>query len=163
MIRYLIYIFVIPMKKSADTFFSTFNYKKIALYVGVFIAFFAIVLGLAWYFTRGVVIAADHIFETLAHKQVQEVYESSAAIMQKEVPQEDFEKFIAQFQLDSVISTSWNNRSIKNQLGEVQGVVTLEDGRSLQVKISFIKEEGEWKMYYIGFPKHSLEENGFTY
>jgi len=50
---------------------------------------------------------------------------------------------------DKVKGTSWSSRAFVNNNGNISGVVTISNGANINTRMTFIKEDGSWKIYSI--------------
>lgn len=48
-------------------------------------------------------------------------------------------------------SWNFNSQSIKNNFGEIEGTVTLEDGRTTPLLIQFVQLDGVWRVTYFAW------------
>ena len=54
-------------------------------------------------------------------------------------------------------SASWSNRQISGNRGQLDGSITTESGGVVPLKLTFVKENGEWKIYSIQKPVAGLQ------
>lgn len=52
---------------------------------------------------------------------------------------------------------SWSSRQISGSQGELKGTVTTETGGAIPISLTFVKEEGVWKIYNIQRPAAGLQ------
>jgi hypothetical protein len=61
--------------------------------------------------------------------------------------------YIKANRFDQVADTSWSSRSFENNVGSVEGTLTLDDGGVVPVTMELVKEGEEWKVSYIELGK----------
>jgi len=62
-------------------------------------------------------------------------------------PQPEFVVFLQKTNLSKFKSVSWESRSVSPGRGELEGTVSTDDGGSIPLKLAFVKENGEWRIY----------------
>lgn len=108
----------------------------IALFGGGIAAIFAL--------TQPVVDAGDAFFTDVQAENWQAAYDKTGPALQADLDTvEDFQAF---FENNAPGVQSWTvvNRSITNDVGETDGVLTLEDGTELNYTLTFSKSGDEW-------------------
>lgn len=88
--------------------------------------------------------------ELLREGKVAEAWEETSGQFKSSTSQADFERFVAANPLIKQIkSHSFANKSWENDLGEVRGTLTADDGSSIPVFYRLIREQGEWRILSI--------------
>ncbi len=122
-----------------------------------FVALIGIVLLLAFYFTSGVAKIADDFFAVVTKKDYDSAYAMLSEEFKKNADQKQLVAFLEQNNLTSIADTTWNSREVSNNRGKVQGSVSTTTGGSVPLTISFIKNNGEWKIYSISKSASGLQ------
>ena len=104
------------------------------------------ILALVMTLTKPVVDTADGFLAKLGSGKVSEAYESTHSGLKATTPEADFASFVSAARLDQFASSSWSNRSIKNNVGRVEGTVTLRSGESFAMTIVMLSEGDQWKV-----------------
>jgi len=65
--------------------------------------------------------------------------------------------FIKTNRFNQVADTTWNSRSFENDVGHVEGTVTLDDGAVVPVTMQLLKEADGWKISYIDVAQAGLQ------
>ena len=111
------------------------------------------IVALVFYATSGVTGAADKFFETARGGDIHAVYALTSSELQNVTSAEQLGGFVKTYRLNQVTETSWTSRSFENNLGNVQGTVTLDDGGVIPLTLDLVKEGEDWKISSIDVPK----------
>jgi len=126
-------------------------------FIGLFI-FAAVIIGLTFFLTSGMSDVADSMFNTLKEKKYKEAYDSYfSSDFKNKITLEQFKEFVKSNSLDRVNSTFWNSREYKGNGGKLDGTVTLNDGSSMPLTLSFYKNQDSWKIYSIYKPNAGIK------
>lgn len=114
------------------------------------VAFGAIVVGLVFWLTSGIVKQGDLFLAYLANHDFEAAYAMTSEEFHEVSTQEDIETlFTGAYDLSGLESTTWNSREVENNQGRLLGSVTLEGGTTYSAELQFSKEDGTWKILYI--------------
>ena len=121
---------------------------KIALYViGGFVAFVALIIGVAFYATSGPVKAVDANLLLLRQGKIEEAYKATAKDFQNAVDFETYQKFLSDYpSFKNNKSASYSSRAVENDTATLQGTLTANDGGATPVEFKLVKENGEWRI-----------------
>ena len=106
--------------------------------------------------TSGVTDAADKFYATARGGSAQEVYALTSSELRKVTNADQLIAYIAANRFDHVAKTSWSSRSIEDNVGSVEGTLTLDDGGVIPVTMRLVNEGDEWKVSYIELGKAGL-------
>ena len=118
-----------------------------------FMAFVAVIIAVVFYATSGVSDAADRFYATARGGTAQEVYALTSTELRKVTNADELAAYIKANRFDQVADTSWSSRSFENNVGSVEGTLTLDDGGVVPVTMELVKEGEEWKVSYIELGK----------
>jgi hypothetical protein len=102
--------------------------------------------GLLLFGPGGVSGAAQPFFEALARRDFVAAAAQRTQRFQQAVPQEEFERFLSQSRVGQYASGSWSGWKIENGVGSVDGEVALATGERLSLRLSMLKEGGDWRI-----------------
>ena len=128
------------------------NKKTVFIVLGVLggvAALGAAVVALVFYATSGVTDAADKFFTTARGGDMAQVYALTSAELRNTTTREQLAAYVQENRFDQVAETSWSSRSIKNNLGSVEGSLTLDDGGVIPISMQLVKEADDWKISFI--------------
>jgi hypothetical protein len=111
--------------------------------------FVGVILAVVFYATSGVTGAADKFYETARGGNAQEVYALTSAELRNVTNADQLAAYIEANRFDQVAQTSWSSRSVENNLGSVEGTLTLDDGGVIPVTMQLVKEGDDWKVSFI--------------
>ncbi len=117
----------------------------------------AAIVGLVFYATSGVTGAADKFFATARGGDMAEVYALTSAELRNATSLEQLAAYVQENRFDQVAETSWSSRSIENNLGSVEGTLTLDDGGAIPLAMELVKEADGWKVSYIELREAGLK------
>lgn len=108
-----------------------------------------VALVIALYLTARIENSANDFFGAIKSKEYEKAYGFLSNDFRAATSQEDFIAFLNRNALLAYTSASWPNRSVSGDKGELDGTVTTESGGTILVRLNFVKEQGEWKIYSI--------------
>jgi len=127
--------------------------KKIAVGLAAFVAVAIVAFFIVLKLTGPLTEVADAFFSDLRSGAIDAAYGRVSGPFRRATSLEDFRRFVAGQQLDSIHSTSWGSRKIEGAgdgaTGELEGTATSRDGSVRSLKITFVKEEGAWRLQYL--------------
>jgi len=115
--------------------------------LGVIAIIIAVIIGLAFWATSGIVKVAENQLTFLGAGDVQKAYDLTSKDFQAATSMEQFAAFIEQYpSLSKNKSHTFTTREIENNNGYIAGSLTSEDGAVTPIEYQFIKEDGTWKV-----------------
>jgi len=115
--------------------------------LGVIAVIIAVIIGLAFYATSGIVKVAEDQLAFLKAGEVQKAYDLTSKDFQGATSFDQFKAFVEQYpSLSKNKSHTFSSREIVNDQGSIVGSLTSEDGAVTPIEYKFIKEGGEWKI-----------------
>ncbi|MFH1874202.1 MAG: hypothetical protein ABH859_03330 [Pseudomonadota bacterium] len=132
--------------------------KKVFLILIGLVVIAAIGVSLVFWFTSGLVKTADSFFINLKNRDYQKAYIYVSEDFKISTPQNRFIEFLNKSSLMNFKKFSWDNRSISGEKGTLEGSVVTDSDGIVPVKMEFVKEKGEWKIYSISKPNAGLVE-----
>jgi hypothetical protein len=119
----------------------------------------AIALGIAavFYFSAGMVDTASAFFEAVKKHDLTAARSYLSEDFKASTDEAALEEFLAKSALTQFREASWSNRQFSGGRGELDGVVTTDSGGSVPLKVTFVKENGSWKIYAIRKPAAGLQ------
>ncbi len=113
------------------------------LFVGGMIVMFSMVFG-------KMADVAQAELAALRAGDVEQAYTYTSTEFQKAVSIEDFEKFVTHYPaLKDNTSASFPDRNMHDNLGNLNGTLSLPNGKSIPITIHLIKENDQWKIVEI--------------
>jgi hypothetical protein len=118
-----------------------------------------IVLGLAavFYFTSGMVETGDAFFNAVKQKDIAKARGFLSEDFKSNTDEKALTEFLSKGSLLNFKESSWTNRQISGDRGELEGVITTDSGGSVPLKMVFVKENDAWKIYAIQKPTAGLQ------
>lgn len=126
--------------------------KKVVLIIGII----PILLGIIFFATAGISDTATAFFEEVEAKNYTKAYSYLSEDFQANTSQRELIRFLDKSALLNFEKASWNSRSISGNQGTLGGSVITKTKGSIPIKIKFVKENNEWKIYAINKPQAGL-------
>lgn len=123
--------------------------KTIFMILGGIVVAVAAIVALVFYATSGITGAADKFFEQARGGDASAAFALTSAELRNTTSPEQLAAFIEANRFDQVTETSWSSRSIENNLGKLEGSVTLADGGVIPISMELVKEADGWKVSFI--------------
>ncbi len=124
--------------------------KKWPKIVGGILAVIIMAIGLAFYFTAGMVGVVDKQLELLQRGDLKGAYGLTSKDFQKTTSLEQFIAFVKQYpSLSQNQGHTFTTRTIENNIGTVKGTLTAKDGAVTPVEFQLVKEQGEWRILFM--------------
>lgn len=124
--------------------------KKWPKILGGILAFIILAVGLAFYFTSGIVEVVEKQLALLRQGDIKGAYGLTCKDFQKATSLEQFTGFVQRYpSLSQNQSHTFTSRSIENNIGTVKGTLTAKDGAVTPVEFQLVKEQGEWRILFI--------------
>lgn len=111
----------------------------------------AIALGIivVFYATSGAVETADSFFRAAAAGDMQKAKGFLAEGFTAETSDEELVAFLESSGLIDYREADWGGRSVDTSTGKLTGKVITSSGRTVPLTLTFVREGGDWKIYYI--------------
>ena len=113
-----------------------------------------------FYFTSDMVKAADGFFDSVKQQDMTRAASFLSEDFRRSTPEGKLSAFLVRSGLTGVQETSWSGRSVEAGKGSLIGSVTTSSGGAIPLKIDFVKENGEWKIYALNKPPAGIQEGG---
>ena len=121
------------------------------------VTFVALIITAVFYFTAGMVDSADAFFTAVKQKDMATARTYLAEDFKAHTDEKALTEFLANSAILNFKESSWSNREINNGRGQLEGTITTETGGVVPIKLSFVKENDEWKIYAIQKPAAGLQ------
>ncbi|MFH0952705.1 MAG: hypothetical protein V1873_00065 [Verrucomicrobiota bacterium] len=132
--------------------------RKVLTVLLVLLVLAVIVIGLVFFFTSGMVGAADGFFRAVAQKDIAKTRPFLAEGFLADTSIQELDVFLKQTALADYHKAHWGDRSISAKgVGELEGSVETRTGGMVPIKIYFVKEKGEWKILNIQKTKAGID------
>ncbi len=124
--------------------------KIIGLILVGFLVFVALIIGVAFWATSAPADEAQTFVNLISADQLEDAYDRTANQFKEVVSKDQFEEFVAQYTvLTSPSTTSFNYRSVENNLATMQGTITAQDGTVSPITVQLVQENDTWKVLNI--------------
>jgi hypothetical protein len=123
--------------------------RKVLIGVGVVVTLIGIVIGSVFYLTSGIVDVADAFFSAVQKKDWPNANAWLSEEFRAATPSEQLQLFLQRSALVHYTSASWGERSISGNRGELNGAVATDSAGIIPIKMTFVKEQGGWKILSI--------------
>ncbi len=124
--------------------------KKWPKILGGVVAFIILAVGLAFYFTAGMVGVVDKQLALLRRGDIKGAYSLTSKDFQKATSLEQFTVFVKQYpSLSQNQGHTFTTRTVENNIGTVKGTLTARDGAVTPVMFQLVKEQGQWRILFI--------------
>jgi hypothetical protein len=119
----------------------------------------AIAIAVIFYLTSDVTRAADTFFTLVRNGNIQGAYASTAQEFRAATTQPKFEDFLKASAIADYESASWTSRSIRNNVGDLEGSLKTKSGGVIPITIKFVKESGTWKILSMHKPASGIDSD----
>jgi len=123
--------------------------------VGI-VAAIVLLVAAVFYFTSGLVDTADAFFQAVKRQDIAAARTYLAEDFKANTDETALRAFLAKTALLNFKQASWSSREITNGRGELRGSVTTESGGNIPVTLTFVKENGGWKIYSLRKPSAGI-------
>lgn len=123
--------------------------KKLLIGLGVVVVLVIIALVVVFRLTSGIVEVADQFFKAVQAQEFSEAYTYVAQDFRAATSLEQLKTFLEQSALINYQEASWSSREITTSQAKLEGTIKTADGGSVPIMMTFVKEDGEWKILYI--------------
>lgn len=125
------------------------TWLKVLIGIAGFIAFVLAIVAFVFQLTSGLVESADNFFTAVKQKDMTTARTYLAEDFKKSTDENALNQFLSNSALINFKQANWANREINNGRGTLEGEITTETGGVVPIKIAFVKENEEWKIYTI--------------
>lgn len=133
--------------------------KKLLKIVLGLVGVIALALAAVFYFTADMVTVADEFFKAVKSNNMDKAYAYLSDDFKAATSRDALKDFLSKSGLMGFKDASWGQRSISGSRGELTGSVNTQSGGVIPIKISFVKGESGWKIYYIEKPSAGVQDN----
>jgi hypothetical protein len=124
--------------------------------IGIVVVFVLAVVAV-FYFTAGMVGAADEFFAAIKKQDIAAARSFLSEDFKASTDEAALEEFLTKGALLNFKETTWSNRQISGGRGELEGEVITATGGVVPLKVLFVKEHDAWKIYGIQKPTAGLQ------
>jgi hypothetical protein len=107
--------------------------------------FGAVVIALVFWMTAGLPRAADQFFTHIAAKDYDAAMAMTTADFRASTDKAALQSFAQSNGLEGYRSASWSSRSVNNNVGVLEGSLTVADG-VIPIAVNLVKNDGEWQV-----------------
>jgi hypothetical protein len=130
--------------------------KLLKIVIGIVIVFVA-AIATVFYFTSGMVGAADEFFAAIKKQDIPAARSFLSEDFKASTDETALKEFLSKGALLQFKETNWSSRQISGGRGELNGEVITETGGVVPLKLLFVKENDAWKIYGIQKPTAGLQ------
>lgn len=135
--------------------------KKLLVIIGAFVSVVAIIaviaFGAVFYFTSGMVSTANSFFEAVQKQDFVKARDYLAEEFKASTNEAALRDYLSKSAILNVKETSWTERSISGSKGELAGSITTTSGGAIPIKLTFVKEGDQWKIYTLQKPSAGIQ------
>jgi hypothetical protein len=133
--------------------------KLMKILLGV-VAVIALIVGAVFYFTSGIVDTANDFLKAAKQKDIAKARSYLSEDFKASTDEKTLEGFLANSAILNFKESSWSNRQITGGRGKLEGSITTETGGVVPIKMTFVKENGIWKIYSVQKSAAGLQSQG---
>ncbi len=126
--------------------------KRFLIGASAVVVAFCGLFALVWQITSVLAATADGFFQAMKAGDIAKARTYLAEDFRASTSDEDLRRFVERSALANYQSASWTTRSIENDRGKLEGTVTTTSGGSVPMTISFVHENGQWKILALRKP-----------
>jgi hypothetical protein len=130
--------------------------KLLKILIGIVVVFLLSV-GAIFYSTSGMTKTADAFFNAIKNQDIATAHKYLSEDFKASTDEVALKEFLTKGALLKFKETSWSNRQISGGRGELDGEVITDTGGVVPLKLIFIKENEQWKIYGIQKPTAGLQ------
>lgn len=104
------------------------------------------VVALVFWLTADLPRAADQFFTLIAKKDYAGALALTTPDFRASSDQAALEAFAQSSGLDGYRSATWSSRAIENNVGKLEGTITVADGGVIPVSMQLVKADGQWRI-----------------
>lgn len=129
-----------------------------AIVIGLF-ALITSVFAIVFSLTSGMTEAADNFFKAAQQQQTEKAFSYLSIAFRADTSAQGLQRYLSDNSLLNYEAASWNSRGIENNRGKLEGTINTTKGGNIPIRIRFVKEQGQWKIYSIQTLKPGLRPN----
>ena len=107
--------------------------------------------------TSGIEKRADAFFNAVKRHDIAKAHTYLSEDFKASTDESSLKEFLSKGAILNFKSASWSNRQISGNRGQLDGSITTESGGVVPLKLNFVKENGEWKIYSIQKPVAGMQ------
>jgi hypothetical protein len=130
--------------------------KWLQIALGV-VAVFVLGIAAVFYFTSGMVDTADNFFKAVKERDIAKARGYLSEDFKASTDEKALTDFLSRGAILNFKESSWSNRQISGGRGELNGSITTETGGVVPIKMLFVKENDNWRIYSIQKPAAGLQ------
>jgi len=130
--------------------------KLLKTMIGIAV-FGAAIGGIVMYFTAGMADTAEAFFQAVKRQDMSAARNYLSTEFKANTNEATLKAYLSNNSLLHFKKASWSNREISGGHGELSGEVTSDSGGVVPLKLSFLKENDAWRIYYIENTKPGLQ------
>ena len=130
------------------------KWMKILLGVVVLIV---VAITAVFYFTSGMVDTADAFLAAVKQKDIGKARGYLAEDFRASTDEKALQAFLSKSAISNFKESSWSSRQVSGGRGELVGSIATDSGGRVPLKVSFVKENGAWKIYALQKPAAGLQ------
>jgi hypothetical protein len=124
--------------------------KKLLSVFGALAALFVVGITAVFYFSSGMVDVSDTFFKDVAAGDMQRARSYLAADFRAATSEDELRSFLGRSALLDYSQSHWSNRQVSiGGTGHLEGDVSTKSGGKIPLTLTFVKENGGWKIYSI--------------
>ena len=124
--------------------------KKLLYVLGVVVALFVAGIAAVFYFSSGMVSVSDTFFKDVAAGDMQRARSYLAADFRAATSEDELRSFLERSALLDYSQSHWSSRQVSiGGTGHLEGDVNTNSGGKIPLTLTFVKENGGWKIYSI--------------
>ena len=126
------------------------SFKKImtifAVFIVLFYGFLISITTVVILSTNALTDIAQSQLDALRLNNIDKAYSYTAKDFQAATPLEDFKKFTHRYKLETNEHVYFTERDMKNDTGDIKGVLNFKNGSNAEIEYTLKKENGQWKI-----------------
>jgi hypothetical protein len=130
--------------------------KLLKIVIGI-VVFFVLAVAAIFYYTSGLTKTADAFFDSIKKQDIATAHQYLSEDFKASTDEASLKDFLTKGALLKFKNTSWSSRQVSGGRGELDGEVIPETGGVVPLKLIFIKEKEQWKIYGIQKPTAGLQ------
>jgi hypothetical protein len=130
--------------------------KLVKIVIGIVVVI-VVAVAAVFYFTAGMVDAASAFFEAVKKQDLATARGYLSEDFKANTDEAALNAFLSKSALLKFKEASWSSRQVSGGRGDLSGSITTETGGVVPLKLTFVKENGSWKIYSILKPTAGLQ------
>lgn len=130
--------------------------KLLKIVIGMVVTFVVLII-VMFFLTSGMVDTADSFFTAVKQKDIAKARSFLSEDFKASTDENSLKEFLSKGAILNYKEASWSNRQTSGGQGELNGSITTESGGVVPIKLMFVKESGDWKIYAIQKPTAGLQ------